>query len=577
MGGTPSPTGSSAFFFAHLLRMFIDEARIYVKAGDGGDGCMAFRREKFVPRGGPSGGDGGKGGDIVFAASQRHNTLMHFRFRPEHRAERGGHGEGSNRTGHDGQDLVLQVPVGTLVYDQESGALLHDFARPDEGFVAARGGRGGRGNARFATSTHQAPREFERGFPGQERHLRLELKLLADVGLVGYPNVGKSTLISRLSAARPKIADYPFTTIEPNRGVAHARVPCADRDFGVQCTPVHGSCQNGTRFVPIELIDVAGLVPGAHEGRGLGNQFLDNLRQADAFLHVLDASGATDAEGQPVPAGTHDPVGDVKFLEDEIDWWIQGILAKDWQRVAKKIESTAGKIDEELKAHLTGLGVTDAQLHQALRVAPVDPAKPSTWGESGLLAMARAIRETAKPSLLLLNKADKVSPEKMAALRVRLPRRVSVPTSADAEIALRGAARAELISYDPGGTDFTIPDPAKLNPKQTQALEYIRAHALHAHGSTGVLQALEQAAFELLNLIVVFPVEDDHKLTDKKGNILPDAHFIPKGSTARDLAYRVHTEIGEHFIRAIDVRHKRAIGADHVLQHRDVVRIVANV
>ena len=247
--------------------MFVDEAKIRVKAGDGGNGCMAFRREKFVPRGGPSGGDGGRGGDVIMESSERHNTLVHFRFNPEYKAERGRHGEGSNKTGREGESIVLKVPVGTIVYDELTGELVHDFSHADEHVVIARGGRGGRGNARFATSVHQAPREHEEGRPGEERDLRLELKLLADVGLVGYPNAGKSTLISRISAARPKIADYPFTTLQPNLGVVVVGEPPDDVSFVVA--------------------DIPGLIEGASEGAGLGTQFLRHIERT----RFLVASG----------------------------------------------------------------------------------------------------------------------------------------------------------------------------------------------------------------------------------------------------------------------------------------------
>ena len=269
--------------------MFIDEVKIRVKAGDGGNGCMAFRREKFVPRGGPSGGDGGRGGDVVMESSQRHNTLIHFRYNPEHKAQRGEHGMGSNCTGQDGRSVTLQVPVGTAVYDAETGELMHDFQEPDEQIVVAKGGRGGRGNQHFATSTHQAPREHELGRPGEERQYRLELKLLADVGLVGYPNAGKSTLISRISAARPKIADYPFTTLEPNLGVVTV-----------------GEEPDQESFV---VADVPGLIEGAHLGHGLGTQFLRHIERTRLLVHLVDVS---DASGRP------DPVEDFKVINSEL-------------------------------------------------------------------------------------------------------------------------------------------------------------------------------------------------------------------------------------------------------------------
>ena len=289
--------------------MFIDEATIRVKAGDGGNGCLAFRREKFVPRGGPSGGDGGKGGDVIMESSERHNTLVHFRFNPEYKAERGRHGEGSNKTGREGVDVTLKVPVGTIVYDEETGQKVWDFSRPDERIVIAHGGRGGRGNARFATSTHQAPREHEDGRPGEERVFRLELKLLADVGLVGFPNVGKSTLISRISAARPKIADYPFTTLQPNLGV----VVVGDK--------------NEISFV---VADIPGLIEGAHEGAGLGMQFLRHIERTRLLVHLVDVS---DASGRP------DVVKDVEVILGELDSFGAHLAEKPMLMVASKIDA----------------------------------------------------------------------------------------------------------------------------------------------------------------------------------------------------------------------------------------------
>jgi len=290
--------------------VFIDEVIISVKAGDGGNGCLAFRREKFVPRGGPSGGDGGRGGDITMVASPHHNTLLHFRFNPEHKAQRGRHGEGSNKKGHDGHSIELATPVGTVVYDGETGELVHDFATLGDRFMLAKGGRGGRGNARFATSTHQTPTEHEDGKPGEEKRLRLELKLLADVGLVGFPNAGKSTLISRISAAKPKIADYPFTTLVPNLGVVSAGSDKTSDDH---------------TFV---VADIPGLIEGAHEGHGLGIQFLRHIERTRLLAHLVDVSDTG-----------RDPVHDFDVIMTELAAFSEDLVKKPMIVIATKIDA----------------------------------------------------------------------------------------------------------------------------------------------------------------------------------------------------------------------------------------------
>jgi len=285
---------------------------------------MAFRREKYVPRGGPSGGDGGHGGDIWMESSERHNTLVHFRFNPEYKAERGRHGEGSKKTGRDGEGIVLKVPVGTIVYDEDTGERVHDFSRPDERVVIARGGRGGRGNAQFATSTHQAPREHEEGRPGEERNFRLELKLLADVGLVGYPNVGKSTLISVISAARPKVADYPFTTLEPNLGVVLAGDKGKEESFVVA--------------------DIPGLIEGAHTGSGLGTQFLRHIERTRLLVHLVDVSDSS---------GRADVVKDVEVIRGELASFGAGLEDKPTLMVASKIDVANPEKLKKLKQWVT--------------------------------------------------------------------------------------------------------------------------------------------------------------------------------------------------------------------------------
>jgi GTP-binding protein len=299
--------------------VFIDETRILVKAGDGGNGCLAFRREKYVPRGGPSGGDGGRGGDVVLVADPHENTLLKFRFNPEHKAQRGRHGEGSNRTGHEGTSIEVDVPVGTVVYDEATGERIVDFTEPGQRFTIARGGKGGRGNAQFATSTHQAPTEHEPGRPGEEKRIRLELKLLADVGLVGFPNAGKSTLISRISAARPKIANYPFTTLEPNLGVVQL--------------------ENYRSFV---VADIPGLIEGAHTGHGLGIQFLRHVERTRLLVHLVDVSEMSGRE----------PVRDFEIVMDELANFSEELVAKPMIVVATKMDAAQ---DEERVASLRNL------------------------------------------------------------------------------------------------------------------------------------------------------------------------------------------------------------------------------
>jgi GTP-binding protein len=332
--------------------MFIDEAKIRVKAGDGGNGCMAFRREKFVPRGGPSGGDGGRGGDVIMESSERHNTLIHFRYNPEHKAQRGEHGMGSNCTGQDGRSITLQVPVGTALYDAETGELVHDFRAPDERIVIAKGGRGGRGNQHFATPTHQAPREHELGRPGEERTYRLELKLLADVGLVGFPNAGKSTLISRISAARPKIADYPFTTLEPILGVVTVGEEPEQESYVVA--------------------DVPGLIEGAHLGSGLGTQFLRHIERTRLLVHLVDVS---DASGRP------GAVEDFKVINHELASFGNGLAEKPMIVAAAKIDVANPEKLKKLAAYarrrklefhaisaVTGEGIEDLKWSLARRL-----------------------------------------------------------------------------------------------------------------------------------------------------------------------------------------------------------------
>ena len=396
------------------------------------------------------------------------------------------------------------------------------------------------------------------------------------IGIVGKPNVGKSTFFNAATDANAEIANYPFTTIDANHGVMYVRKPCPCKEFELKCTPNNSQCIDGIRFVPIEAIDVAGLVPDACKGRGLGNKFLDDLRQAHALIHIVDASGSADEEGNPCGLGKYDPLKDVEFLENEITMWLKSIIQKSWENVAKRSEVEGKKIEPMLEEKLTGLGINAEHIHKAIKEVGLDSSKPSKWSDEEIVGLSNFIRKYSKPMLIAFNKSD-IAPKELIGKAEDIKKQgyIVVSTSAESELALINASKKGLIEYTPGSKNFKILESSALNEKQQKALDYIKTHVLEKYGSTGIQKCIEESV-RMLDLIVVYPVEDETHLTDKEGRVLPDAYFMKKGSTAKNLAYKVHTDLGENFIRAIDARTKRVIGADHELKDGDVIRIVAN-
>ena len=395
---------------------------------------------------------------------------------------------------------------------------------------------------------------------------------MIQVGVVGKPNTGKSTFFAAATLLDVKRAPYPFTTIEPNVGVGHVKVRCVCRDLGVVDNPRNSVCIEGWRFVPVELIDVAGLVPGAWQGRGLGNMFLDHVRRAPVLIHVVDASGSTDEEGRVVKPGSHDPVQDVIFFEREFEMWMYQVISRDWERLSKTIEYTR-KFDE-LYSRFAGLGIKPQVVQQVVEELGLSGKRVAQWSQDDLMSLVREARRASKPILIAANKADlPTAPDNIKRLTEQFKGRyVVVPTSAEAELALRKAAKAGLIKYIPGSSSFEVV--GRLTPEQRKALDYIEENVLKRYGSTGVQEALDKAIFELLGMIAVFPVENEKKLTDSKGNVLPDVYLVHRDSTARDLAYEIHTELGEKFAFAIDALTGRRLGSDEKLSHRMIVKIV---
>ncbi|MBO7241162.1 MAG: redox-regulated ATPase YchF [Methanobrevibacter sp.] len=395
---------------------------------------------------------------------------------------------------------------------------------------------------------------------------------MLQIAVTGKPNVGKSSFFNSATASQVEMANYPFTTIDANKAVAHVISQCPCKEMNVTCNPNNSQCIDGTRLIPIELIDVAGLVPGAHEGKGLGNKFLDDLMQAKVFIHVIDASGGTDAEGNPVDLGTHDPLEDIEFLEHEIVMWMYGIVSKNWVRLIRKVEAEHLDFSKVIFEQLSGTGILIEDVIEALRTVNPNYGK---WEDEDLIEFVRNLLNIAKPSLVIANKADLPgAKENIERMKEKYPNVIA--TSAESELALMNATRAGLISYISGDSSFEILEKDKLNPNQIKALEYIQTNILDVYGSTGVQEALNTAVFELLNMIVVYPVGDEHKLTDQKGNVLPDAFLVPKGSTPRQFAYIIHTDIGDKFMHAVDARKNMRIASDHELEDRDIIKIVTH-
>ncbi|MUM64456.1 redox-regulated ATPase YchF [Acidianus infernus] len=395
------------------------------------------------------------------------------------------------------------------------------------------------------------------------------------VGLIGKTNVGKSTFFSAATLVDVEIANRPFVTIEPNVGMAYVKTLCVHNEFKVKCSPRNSICIGDYRFIPIKLVDVAGLIPGAHEGRGLGNKFLDDLRKADVLIHVIDASGSTNEEGVPVEPGSRDPEEDIKFVEDEINEWFISIIKKDWEKFARVTDLGNKDPIDALLSKLSGLSINREQIIQSLKESKLENVKFMQWSEEDIRRFGITLRQISKPIVIAANKDD-IPIARKNIDRLKEKYKFLIPTSAEAELALRKAAKNGLIDYIPGEKEFKIKT-SNLPEKQRKALDYIKTNVLDVYGNTGVQQAINEAVFGALNMITVFPVEDERKLTDRNGNVLPDAILIKKGSTPKDLAAVIHSDLAKGFLYAIDARKKIRVGENYQLQDRDVIKIVSSL
>lgn len=390
------------------------------------------------------------------------------------------------------------------------------------------------------------------------------------IGLLGKANVGKSTFFSAATETTVASGNFPFTTIDPNVGVAYVKTDCACKYFKIQHE--NELCVNGTRFIPVKLIDVAGLVPGAHEGKGLGNQFLDDARQAEVLIHVVDIAGTTDIQGQPVPVGTHDPLEDIKFVQDEFDQWFMDILKREWDKITREIDQKRAKLTDGISKRFTGLGIKDHQVQEVLQKLGFISKNPKEWNDSDIELFVKDLRKKTKPMVIAANKADLC--QDLDVLK-KIPDTI-IPCSAETELLLRKATKSGIINYSSGDSGFTLVEGKDILPPQQKALDLVRS-IFSKIPSTGIQQILNTAVFDSLKFIVVYPVEDESKLTNKNGVILPDTKLIPKDSTSKDLASLIHADIAKGFLHAIDCKTKQRIGGDQKLKNGDVIKIVSTL
>ena len=392
------------------------------------------------------------------------------------------------------------------------------------------------------------------------------------IGLIGKANVGKSTFFSAATETIVQSGNFPFTTIEPNVGVTYVKTDCACKNLKTHCG--NNLCLEGTRFVAVKLIDVAGLVPGAHEGKGLGNQFLTDAMQADALVHVVDISGSTDIQGQPVNIGTHDPMEDIKFVEEEFDLWFKQILDREWPKLIKEIEQKRTKVSDGLAHRFTGIGINESYIDQVLNRMSLKSKNLKEWSELDIMNFLKSLRKISKPMLIASNKADLC--EDLDIIKKISENFTTIACSAETELLLKKATKAGLIDYVSGNISFNGKENANLSNEQNNAL-HLAKNVLTKLGVTGVQKILNSIVFDVLKMVVVFPVEDETKLSNKDGQVLPDAKLLSSNSTAKDLAFIIHQDIGKGFLHAIDAKTKQRISADHNLKNGDIIKIVSTL